>query len=83
MAAVNRPEMDRVPEVEDEGEDGVRRRLESRGSAERSRATRRSYWACRRGEGVALVMSTANDGEERTRPSREESEGDEGESEGG
>ena len=43
LAASNRPETARVPEVEDEGEDGVRRCLESRGSAERSRVTRRSY----------------------------------------
>ena len=63
--------MARVPEVEDEGEDGVRRCLESRGSAERSRATRRSYWACRRGEGVALVATTAIGGEGRARPSRQ------------
>ena len=43
LAAANRPEMARVPEVEDEGEDGVWRRLESHGSVERSRVTRRSY----------------------------------------
>ena len=58
-------------EVEDEGEDGVRRRLESHGSAGRCRATRRSYWARRRGEGVALVATTAIGGEVRARPSRE------------
>ena len=60
-----------MPEVEDEGEDSVRRRLESRGSAERSRAMRRSFWARRRGEGRSLAATTAIGGEGRAWPSWE------------
>ena len=53
-----------VPEVEDEGEDGVRRRLESRESTWGRRRRWRSSWACRRGEGeaVATVVESGGDG---------------------
>jgi hypothetical protein len=44
-----------VPGVEDDRGDGVRKRPVPRGSAERAKATRRSFWTARGDEGEAMA----------------------------
>ena len=62
LGQTNRPAASRMPEVEDDGSDGGAGLLAGCSSMERVRASRRSLWTHRQGEGWSMAMVAANSG---------------------
>ena len=77
LGQTNRPAASRMPEVEDDGSDGGAGLLAGCSSMERVRASRRSLWTHRQGEGwsVAKVAANGGDGHARWSRGRETEEG--------
>ena len=77
LGQTNRPVASRMPEVEDDGSDGGAGLPAGCSSMERVRASRRSLWTHRQGEGwsVAKVAANGGDGHARWSRGRETEEG--------
>ena len=77
LGQTNRPAASRMPEVEDDGSDGGAGLPAGCSSMERVRASRRSLWTHRQGEGwsVAKVAANGGDGHARWSRGRETEEG--------
>ena len=78
LGQTNRPAASRMPEVEDDGSDGGAGLPAGCSSMERVRASRRSLWTHRQGEGwsVAVVAANGCDGRARVWRGREQRRGE-------